>query len=99
MDILDARIIDDDIFGNMVNYTKRVESTQIEGGITLSDVAYREITNEKAARHSWLVFQPVQVPFKGLPNQELVWLVITPANAARLLANGLLTKLPNIKLG
>jgi len=94
-----ARVIDDDIFGNMVNYTKRVEGVQLEGGITLSDVAYREITNEKAARHSWLVFQSLQVPFKGLPNQELVWLVITPANAARLLGNALRTRLPNSKLG
>jgi class 3 adenylate cyclase len=93
-----ARIIEDDIFGNMVNFTKRVENTQIQGGITLSDVAKREIANEKAARHAWLFFEPLQATFKGLPEQELVWLVITPSNAPRLLATALLTKLQDIKL-
>jgi class 3 adenylate cyclase len=87
-----ARIIEDDIFGNMVNYTKRVESTQKEGGITLSDAAKREITNEKAERHSWLVFQPLPVTLKGFPERETVWLVVTPSAAARALATALRSK-------
>lgn len=72
-----ARIIDDDIFGNMVNYTKRVESVRSDGGITLSDVAKREIENEKAERHSSVTFQDMSAEFKGLPNKETVWLVMT----------------------
>lgn len=92
-----ARIIEDDLFGIMVNYTKRVEGSDVDGGITLSDVAKREITNEKAQRHSWLVFQPLPITLKGFPSQETVWLVITPMVAARGLAKALLQKIPSIR--
>jgi class 3 adenylate cyclase len=93
-----ARIVGDDIFGNMVNYTKRVESVQTEGGITVSDGAKRDITNEKAQRHSGLTFQPLRVPFKGFPEQETVWLVISASAALRAFGKALLSKLPSQKL-
>lgn len=85
-----ARMIDDDIYGNMVNYTKRVESVQNGGGITLSDTAKREISNEKAARHSGLHYEACTMNLKGIPTQETVWLVITPRAALKGLFTGLL---------
>ncbi len=78
-----ARIIEDDIYGTMVNYTKRVESVQNEGGITLSDFAKREITNAKAQRHSWLSFHSLEVPLKGFQERETVWVIITPGTMAK----------------
>src|SRR6266446_6567731 len=75
-----ARIIEDDIYGNMVNYTKRVESTDNPGGIggiRLSDVAKSQVSDEKAQRHAWLQFQALTVTFKGFPQPQTVWLVFT----------------------
>jgi class 3 adenylate cyclase len=75
-----ARIIEDDIYGNMVNYTKRVESTDNPGGIggiRLSDVAKSQVSDEKEQRHAWLQFQPLTVTFKGFPQPQTVWLVLT----------------------
>src|SRR5258706_6880414 len=46
-----ARIIDDDIFGIMVNYTKRVESTENQFGIRLSDIVKNQVKDEVAQRH------------------------------------------------
>jgi class 3 adenylate cyclase len=91
-----ARLIDDDMFGTMVNYTKRIESVQEDGGITLSEIAKTEITNEKAERHAGLAFQPLHVTLKGF-GQETVWLIITPAIAARALASFVTQKLFNSK--
>ena len=68
-----ARIIEDDIYGNMVNYTKRVESTDNPGGIggiRLSDVAKSHVSDEKAQRHAWLQFQALTVTFKGFHNRK-----------------------------
>lgn len=84
-----ARLVENDIFGNMVNYTKRVESAQKMGGITISDVAKREISSEKAKRHSDLGFQLMQPQFKGYDEIETVWWVITPKVAARVLGEAL----------
>ena len=60
-----ARIINDDIFGNMVNYTKRVESTDNPAGIRLSDAARSQIADEKAQRHDHLNFLSKREDFKG----------------------------------
>jgi hypothetical protein len=77
------------MFGNMVNYTKRVESSQSSGGLTLSDVAKREVSNEQAQRHAGLRFQSLQVPFKGFQELETVWLVITSNVAIKALGDEL----------
>lgn len=70
-----ARIVENDIQGNMVNYTKRVENSRKGGGIALSDVAMRAIMDERAQRHAWLNFEPMSVTFKGFPETETLWLV------------------------
>jgi len=74
-----ARIIGDDIFGNMVNYTKRVEGTDYGPvAIRLSDAAKNQIADEKAERHSRLSFQPREVEFKGFTEPQRIWVVLTP---------------------
>jgi class 3 adenylate cyclase len=78
-----ARIIEDDMLGTMVNYTKRVEGTRSPGGITVSEVAKGEITNEKARRHASLFFKPLKVPLKGFEELETVWLVLTTKSLAK----------------
>jgi len=70
------RIIGNDIFGNMVNYTKRVESAKDnKGGIRLSDGAMKPIADEKAQRHARWKFTDKQVPFKGYKNAQTIWVV------------------------
>lgn len=71
-----ARIINDDIFGNMVNYTKRVESTDNPVGIRLSDAARSQIADEKAQRHDHLNFLSKREDFKGFKEPQKVWVVI-----------------------
>lgn len=73
-----ARIVGDDIFGNMVNYTKRVESTDNAMGIRLSDVAHNQISDEKAKRHDSLDFLSKQANFKGFTEPQRVWDVSNP---------------------
>ena len=47
------RVFENDLFGMMVNYTKRVESTDNDAGfIVVSDEARNHIDSEKASRHS-----------------------------------------------
>lgn len=70
-----ARIIEDDIFGIMVNYTKRVESTDNPEAIRLSNVAKTHITDERAQRHNGLVYVPKEVIFKGFPAPQTTWSV------------------------
>lgn len=70
-----ARLIEDDIFGIMVNYAKRVESTDNPSGIRLSDVAKTHITDERAQRHDGLVYLPKQVYFKGFRAPQTTWSV------------------------
>jgi class 3 adenylate cyclase len=65
-----ARIIDDDMFGIMVNYTKRVESTENHHGIRLSDVVRNQIKDEGAQRQFGLGFQELKLGFKGFPERQ-----------------------------
>ncbi len=82
-----ARIIEDDIYGNMVDYTKRVESTDNPGdigGIRLSDMAKIQVSDEKAQRHAWLQFQPLTLRFKGFPQPQTVWAVFTMGDMGKI---------------
>jgi len=72
-----ARIIDDDMFGVMVNYTKRVESTENLAGIRLSNVAMTQIHDESARRHDKLRFIEKQVVFKGFDSPQTTFVVRT----------------------
>jgi class 3 adenylate cyclase len=71
-----AEVIDDDIFGIMVNYTKRVESTDNLSGIRVSDFAKAEIDNR--GRHTHLRFTPKEIEFKGFVNPQWTWEVTDP---------------------
>lgn len=75
-----ARIIGDDIFGIMVNYTKRVESTDNQHGIRVSDVVRNQIKDEGAQRHSGLRFDELKLTFKGFPDRQTIWNVSVPHN-------------------
>lgn len=75
-----ARIIGDDIFGIMVNYTKRVESTENHFGLRVSDVAKTHIQNEGAQRHSSLRFDRLTLKFKGFLEPQIIWNVNRPIN-------------------
>jgi len=68
-----AKIVADDMFGIMVNYTKRVESTDNSAFIRLSDFAMTEINND--GQHARLKFRPRMLEFKGFPQQQKVWTV------------------------
>lgn len=69
-----ARIVDNDIFGNMVNYTKRVESVTNPIRLKLSDTAKRQVADEGAQRHSGLRYEKVLEVFKGFGEQP-IWTV------------------------
>jgi class 3 adenylate cyclase len=71
-----ARIIGDDIFGIMVNYTKRVESTDNPTSIHISNVAKIQVKDERAKRHSTLRFLERTLPFKGFPKPQTIWRVV-----------------------
>ena len=73
-----VRVIENDIFGTMVNYTKRVESTLNPKFIMLSDEAMSHIRNEKALRHADLKYRPRTIEFKGFSMRQKVWLVVYP---------------------
>ena len=68
-----ARVIEDDMFGIMVNYTKRVESTENSAFIRLSNFAMTEINND--GQHARLKFNSRMVEFKGFPQRQTVWTV------------------------
>lgn len=71
-----ARIVEDDLFGIMVNYTKRVESKATRRcSIVLSDVAMSHVDAEKAARHSRLRFMPINTELKGFEKAQKVWVL------------------------
>ncbi len=73
-----VRFIDNDMFGMMVNYTKRVESTDNPHWIVVSDEAKHHIDYEKASRHSNIRFRPRSVEFKGFTELQNVWRVYYP---------------------
>jgi class 3 adenylate cyclase len=75
-----ARIIEDDMYGMMVNYTKRVES-EAKGRpwIMLSDEAKKHVDYEKATRHSSLDWRgPKNALLKGFAEPQEIWLVSRP---------------------
>jgi class 3 adenylate cyclase len=75
-----ARIIDEDMFGIMVNYTKRVESTENAVGIRLSDAAKIHVSDEGAQRHRGLQFDRHEVNFKGFDAPQITWSVFKRPN-------------------
>jgi len=73
-----ARVFENDLFGMMVNYTKRVESIGNPELIVVSSEAKNHIDYEKASRHSRLDFLGREVTFKGFEAQQRVWRVWYP---------------------
>ena len=73
-----VRIIDNDIFGMMVNYTKRVESQGKGNWIMLSNEAKNHIDYEKASRHSELKFRSAEIRLKGFDTPQIIWRIFYP---------------------
>jgi class 3 adenylate cyclase len=73
-----VRIFENDLFGMMINYTKRIESTRNPDLIVISDDAKRHVDYEKAARHSELHFSSRDITFKGFAEPQKVWHVLYP---------------------
>lgn len=71
-----AAIVEDDMFGIMVNYTKRVESTDNHSGIHVSNFAKTEIDNK--GRHAGLKFREMELEFKGFPKPQKIFRVLDP---------------------
>jgi class 3 adenylate cyclase len=70
----EPQIFGNDIFGNMVNYTKRVESAEEnKGGIRLSDAAMKVINDAKAQRHAAFDFIEKRIPFNGYTNAQTIF--------------------------
>jgi class 3 adenylate cyclase len=69
-----ATVVDDDMFGIMVNYTKRVESTNNPSGIHVSNFAKTEIENK--GRHAGLKFVREEQKFNGFSELQTIWRVI-----------------------
>lgn len=67
-------IVEDDMFGIMVNYTKRVESTDNSWGIHVSNFAKTEIDNK--GRHGGVSFKEMELEFKGFPTLQKIWRVL-----------------------
>jgi class 3 adenylate cyclase len=78
-----VRVIDNDIFGIMVNYTKRVESAFSVSGIVISSEAKTHIDYEKATRHSTIIFKSYKARFKGFDAPQTLWRVRTPEDTIR----------------
>lgn len=78
-----VRIIDNDMYGMMVNYTKRVESATNSNWVALSNEAKSHVDYEKAARHSLLKIRPRRVDFKGFPQPQTVWVVLPSSSRRR----------------
>jgi class 3 adenylate cyclase len=78
------RIIENDLFGMMVNYTKRVESEAEPGGITLSNEAKTHIDAEKDPRHSKLFFVDFSKTLKGFDTPQKLWHAYTEPMMAML---------------
>lgn len=74
-----VRIIDDDMFGGMVNYTSRVLAAAEDDSIVISDFAKAQITQELGSNYRELFFSEMKVKLKGFDDQykHKLWLVET----------------------
>jgi class 3 adenylate cyclase len=71
-----ASIVDNDLFGIMVSYAKRVESVDNSNGIQVSDFARVEIQNR--GQHTNLTFEERLLQFHGFSERQKVWLISDP---------------------
>lgn len=74
-----ARIIDNDIFGGMVNYAARVLAEAKEDWIVVSDYAKAQIVQEMGSDYRELLFSDMKVKLKGFedPYKHKLWMVET----------------------
>ena len=91
-----VRIIENDIYGRMVNYTSRVEHSIQRAGIALSAFAHNDVTNELGSQSKDVLFRPYTATMKGFPSPQMLWQVITPdMSAANVERHELLTQSEN----
>jgi class 3 adenylate cyclase len=74
-----ARIIDNDIFGGMVNYTSRVLAAADEDWIVVSDPAKVQVVQELGSDYQDLLFSDMKVKLKGFddPYKHKLWIAET----------------------
>lgn len=74
-----VRIIDNDIFGGMVNYASRVLAVAEEDWIVVSDPAKVQIVQELGSDDRDLLFSDMKVKLKGFddPYKHKLWIVET----------------------
>lgn len=76
-----VHIVDNDMFGGMVNYTARVlkAAADEEEWIVVSDYAKTQIVQEMGSKNSDLLFSEMKVKLKGFddPYKHKVWVVET----------------------
>lgn len=72
-----VRIIDNDLYGRMVNYTSRVEHSIQGTGIAVSTSAKADIEAELGAESKTVFFRPFTTKFKESENPIQLWRVIT----------------------
>jgi class 3 adenylate cyclase/tetratricopeptide (TPR) repeat protein len=69
-----VRILGNDLYGGMVNYTARVVASVEEDGIALSDTAKKNVS-EILGRRASLRFADYEVVLKGFPELQRLWRV------------------------
>jgi class 3 adenylate cyclase len=72
-----VRIIDDDIYGRMVNFTSRVEHSREKPGIALSNSAKEDVEGEVGSESREIRFAPYKVTVKGFTVQPILWQAMT----------------------
>jgi class 3 adenylate cyclase len=70
-----VRIIDDDIYGRMVNFTSRVQHELDGPGIMLSDAAKEDVISEVGEEQQDFMLQPNRLSIKSF-GQKTVWRVL-----------------------
>lgn len=63
-----------DVYGNAVNYTKRVMDTAKEGGIVLSQDAMRQVEFEKAPQHQGIMYVQLEQGLQGFEGNHRLYI-------------------------
>jgi class 3 adenylate cyclase len=84
-------IVDDDVYGSMVNLTARIQHSVESSGIAISDPAFRDVRSVLGRSAPAMGEKATRPPLSGFPPQ-IVWLIATEemrhADLKRLKARG-----------
>jgi hypothetical protein len=68
-----ARIIDNDVYGSMVNYTSRVIHALEGEAVAISDDAMRYLAHDLGQKDSEALAESISVRFKGWDQDQTIW--------------------------